>query len=177
MIAEGNNEMFQSYSDYIMEADDFYSHNSVPDIIAAHLKKLLSFEKYYPEHEDPHRQNMWIVNPFLEHKETVPFHEETLQLIELSSDKRLESTFNSTSNSKFWIRMKNEYPNLHELPMRFPLCFSTTYLCETAFSAMTVLKTKQRNRLQLSDCLRLSITSIHPRINKLTNRKQQQKSH
>ena len=49
MIAEGNNEMFQSFSDYtIMEADDFYSQNSVSDIIAAHLK-MLSFEKYYPE--------------------------------------------------------------------------------------------------------------------------------
>jgi len=46
MIAEGNNEIFQLYSDYIMEADDFYSQNSVSDITAAHLKTLLlSFEK------------------------------------------------------------------------------------------------------------------------------------
>ena len=115
MIAEGNNEMFQSFSDYIMEADDFYSQNSVSDIIAAQLKMLLlSFEKYYPEHENPQRPNTWILNPFVEHKETALSHEETLQLIELSSDKGLGSTFNSTSNSKFWIRMKNEYPNLHE---------------------------------------------------------------
>jgi len=28
--------------------------------------------------------------------------------------------------------MKNEYPNLHEIAMRFLLCFSITYLCETA---------------------------------------------
>jgi len=60
--------MFQSYSDYIMEADDFYSQNSVSDITAAHLKMVLSFEKYYPEHEDPWRQNMWIVNPLLNTK-------------------------------------------------------------------------------------------------------------
>jgi len=73
--------------------------------------------------------------------------------------------------------MKNEYPNLHEIAMRFLLCFSTTYLRETAFSATTVLNTKQRNRLQLSDSLLLAITSVHPRINKLTERKQQQKSH
>ena len=32
---------------------------------------------------------MWIVNPFVEHKETALSHEETLQLIELSSDKGL----------------------------------------------------------------------------------------
>jgi len=109
MIAEGNIEMFQSFSGYIMEADDFYSQSSVLDIIAAHLKMLLPFEKYYPEREDPQRQNMWIVNPYVEHKETALSHEETLQLIELSSGKGLVSTFNSTSNSEFWIRMKNEY--------------------------------------------------------------------
>jgi len=119
---------------------------------------------------------MWTVNPFVEHKGTALPREEPLQLIELSSDKELESTFNSMSNSKFWIRIKNECPNLHEMAVRFLLCFSTRYLCETAFSAMTVLKTKQRNRLKLFDCLRLVITSIHPRINKLTDRKQQQKS-
>jgi len=49
-----------------------------------------------------------------------------------------------------WIRMKNEYPNLHEIAMKFHFRFSTMYLCETAFSATTVLKTKQRNCLQLS---------------------------
>ena len=68
MVAEGNNETFRSYSDYIMEADDFYSQNSVSDIIAAHLNMLLSFETYYPEHEGPRRQNMWIVNHCVEHK-------------------------------------------------------------------------------------------------------------
>jgi len=55
--------------------------------------------------------------------------------------------------------MKNEYPHLHERAARFLPCFPTIYLCETAFSAMTVLKTKQRNRLQISYCLSLSIAS------------------
>jgi len=89
MIAEGNNEMSQSYSDYIMEADNFYPHNSVSDIIAAHLQTLLllSFQKYYPEHEVPRRQNMWIVNPFVEHKATTLSHKETLHLIEFSFNK------------------------------------------------------------------------------------------
>jgi len=112
--------------------------------------------------------------PFFEHKQTALSHEETLQL---SSNKGMESTFNFMSDSKFWIRMKYEYPNLHEIVMRFLLCFSTTYLCETAFFAMTVLKMKQRNCLKLSDCLCLAITSIHSRINKLMERKQRQKSH
>ena len=40
--------------------------------------------------------------------------------------------------------MKNEYPYLHEISMRILLCFCTTYLCEIAFSAMTVLKNKEK---------------------------------
>ena len=160
MTAEGNNEMFQSYSDYIMETDDFYSQKWVSSIVAAHLKMLLSFEKYYPENEDPRRQNMWTVNPFVEHKQTALSHEEAFQLIELSSNKGLGSTFSSMSNSKFWIGMKNECPNLHEIAMWFLLCFSTTYLRETAFAAMTVLKTKQRNSLQLSVSVWLSLQFI-----------------
>jgi len=67
--------------------------------------------------------------------------------------------------------------NLHETTMRFLLCFSTTYLRETAFSAMTLFKTKQGNRLQLSDCLCLAVTSFHPKINKVTDSKQQPKTH
>jgi hypothetical protein len=49
-----------------MEADDVYSQNLVTDIIAAHLKMLLLFEKCYPEYEDPRRPKyyMWTVNPF-----------------------------------------------------------------------------------------------------------------
>ena len=60
-------QIFKPYSAYIMEADDFYSRNSVSDIISADLK--MSFGKYYPEHENPRRQNLWVVNPFDEQKE------------------------------------------------------------------------------------------------------------
>jgi len=50
MTAEGNNETFHSYPDCIMEVGDFYSQNSVSNIIAAYLKMMMmmSFEKYYP---------------------------------------------------------------------------------------------------------------------------------
>jgi len=62
MIATENNEIFQSYSDNIMEADNFYSHNSVSDIITAHPKMLLSFESIIPNMRFPGEKNMWIVN-------------------------------------------------------------------------------------------------------------------
>jgi hypothetical protein len=67
--------------------------NLVSNIIAANLR-MLSFEKYFLEHEDPRRQNMWFVNPFIEHNKTALSHEEAVQIIELSSDKGLESSLN-----------------------------------------------------------------------------------
>jgi len=45
--------MSQSYSDYIMEADDFYSQNSVSDITAAQLRMLLLFESIIPNMRIP----------------------------------------------------------------------------------------------------------------------------
>jgi hypothetical protein len=129
MTAGENDEMFQSYSDGIVETNDFYSQNSVSDIITTKLKIFLFlFKKYYPKYEDPRKQNMWIVAPFVEHKETAFSHEENLQCIELSSDKGPESAFNSSSNSKFWIRMTNEYLNLPEVAMRFLVCFPTRFV-------------------------------------------------
>jgi hypothetical protein len=100
------------------------------------------------------------VKPFVELKGTALSYEQTNQIIELILDKGLESTFNCKSSSKFCITMKNEYLKLHEKAMRFLLCFSTTNLCETAFSAMTMLKTKQRNRVQLSVTVWLSLKFI-----------------
>jgi hypothetical protein len=84
---------------------------------------------------------------------------------------------NSMSNSKYWIRKKNEYPNSLKLERGLLLRFSPTYFCGTAFSAMTVLDTKQRNRLQLCVCLRLAVTSVRPRIKMLTDTMQKQRSH
>jgi hypothetical protein len=91
---------------------------------------------------------MWIINPFIEHKGTSLPYEELGEHTELSSDKELEMPFKATSASQFWIKVRTAYPKLHVRAVKFRLCFSTTYLCEAAFSTMTLQKTKQRNRLQ-----------------------------
>jgi hypothetical protein len=105
--------------------------------------------------------------PFLNTK-TALSHEETFQLIELSSDNGLESTFNSViwnfEKNKKWISKFTWNSN------EIYLCFPTTYLCETAFLC-------QSEQPHATFYLRLAIASIHLTINKLTDRKQQQKSH
>jgi hypothetical protein len=92
---------------------------------------------------------------FHEQKGTSLPYEEVEELIELSSDKELEILFKTTTASQFWIKVKIEYSKLHVRAVRFLLCFSATYLCEAAISAMALLKSKQRNRFQLTNCLRL----------------------
>lgn len=61
--------------------------------------------------------------------------------------------------------------------MKALLPFATTYLCEAGFSALTVTKTKYRNRLQPEDDLRCSLTSKSPRFEELVNTLQCQGSH
>lgn len=148
---------------------------STMKVIADHLDSLSkAFKDYFPD--DPRKGNLWIVNPFLKHDNTLTLVEEE-KLIELSNDLGLKALFGTVSVPKFWIQARSEYPELYSKAMKFLLPFSTTYLCEAAFSAMTVIKTKQRNRLQVNHALRLAVTNLDPRLEKLINNKEQQTSH
>lgn len=71
---------------------------------------------------------------------------------------------------EFWIRMKAEYAELSEIAIKLLLNFTSTYLCETSFSAMTVIKTKQRNRLNAENAMRIAISNIEPRIKRLAQK-------
>lgn len=63
--------------------------------------------------------------------------------------------------------MSKEYPNLSQRAIKILLNFSSTYLCETSFSAMTLIKTKQRNRLDAANAMRVALSNIEPDITKL----------
>jgi hypothetical protein len=86
IIAEGNNEIFQSCSDYNCGSRWFpFTEFSFGYYCSAPEEEeeeevdddddddaiVVVFEKYYPEHEDPRGQNMWIVNPFAKHRESI----------------------------------------------------------------------------------------------------------
>ena len=57
------------------------------------------------------------------------------------------------------------------------LPFPTTYLYEAGFSAVTATKTKYRNKLDISNTLRVSLSPITPRWDRLIAKKQAQSSH
>ena len=47
----------------------------------------------------------------------------------------------------FWIAVKEEYPSLVKKALTILMQFSTSYLCELAFSTLRNIKSKQRERL------------------------------
>ena len=166
--------MFPMLSEFIETTPELDT-TSTLKVIVDHLDSLSkAFKDYFPD--DPRKGNLWIINPFLTHENALTLAEEE-KLIELSSDLGLKALFGTVSVPKFWIHVRSEYPELYTKAMKFLLPFSTTYLCEAAFSAMTVIKTKQRNRLQVNHALRLAVSNLDPRLEKLINNKEQQASH
>jgi hypothetical protein len=58
--------------------------------------------------------------------------------------------------------------------------FGSTYVCESAFSALKQIKSKTRNRIEsasLESSLRLCLTELTVDIDKLVSEKQWQSSH
>ncbi|CAI6376269.1 unnamed protein product [Macrosiphum euphorbiae] len=148
-------------------------------VIKTHLSKLKNkLLKYFPPSHDIRSNNMWILNPFLpcENHELSLLNES--QLLELSSDKLLEQSFNTKNLNQFWISLRNEYPNLYEEALKKLVPFATTYLCESGFSTLTTIKTKARNKLDVEPTMRISFTnSIEAQIDSLVKQHQDQGSH
>lgn len=97
------------------------------------------------------------------------------QLLELKNDGGLKTVFNSTPLTSFWIKASIEYIEISTLALKTLLPFPTSYLCEAGFSAMTATKTRLRNRLDVRNILRVSLSTITYDV--LVAAKQSQGSH
>ena len=115
-------------------------------------------------------------SPFTVKVDDIP---ETAQeeFIELINSDAARNDFSSMSVTKFWIKCLQSYPVLSETVLRLLLPFPTTYLCETGFSSLLVIKSKYRSRLVVEDDLRCALAKTVPRISDLVRKKQPQPSH
>ncbi|CAM4588704.1 unnamed protein product [Lepidochelys olivacea] len=135
------------------------------------------FEFYFPAEEDPRKGTGWVRNPFIPLKDDLTVIMED-KLLELAADKRLKMSFETTTSlASFWIKVKAEYPELSEIALKTLLPFPSTYLCETGFSTMSVMKTKYRNSMDSHSPLCVALSSIEPQLDKLTKKKQAHLSH
>ena len=138
------------------------------DDICSHLETLKSqFENYFPTSYDGYS---WIRDPFQCDIENNKLSlNEREQLIELSNDTGLKMKFEAEGMVNFWTSspVKREYRELSKGALKIIIQFASMYLCEKGFSSLTEIKTKYRNRLDVSADLRLKLTSIHPNIEQL----------
>ena len=77
----------------------------------------------------------------------------------------------------FWLRMASSYPEISKNALKKLLPFSSTWLCESAFSTHLNVKTKQRNRLEVEQDIRCALSSTEPRIKNLVAKVQSHPSH
>jgi hypothetical protein len=127
--------------------------------ICDHLSTLAnSFENYF-KYDDAIEGSQWIRNPF-----TFDMDDDNQlkdELIELKSKAMLQKAFETKSADAFW--------SSHEVRIGFPalaseaivkfIPFVTTYLCESGFSTMLIIKTKFRNRLDVRNDMRLALSN------------------
>uniref|UniRef100_A0A8C5QIQ5 Uncharacterized protein n=1 Tax=Leptobrachium leishanense TaxID=445787 RepID=A0A8C5QIQ5_9ANUR len=144
--------------------------NELKKTIIEHLAKLQErFNDYFPEQ---HRDDGWIHDPFGIKLESVmlPSNEES-QLVELSCDQMLKKKLTEITLSQFWCSVMTEYPSIATHAIKIILPFSTTYHCESGFSVLVQLKTKNRNRLDIEHDLRVALSTITPDFETLINSK------
>lgn len=139
----------------------------------------------------------WVRNPFIDSAyETALFTtDEESELIDIKNDRGLKLQYSklvediaresklkkikiNVDVSSFWINLLHEYPKISRKAMNAILPFSTSYICEAAFSSMNAIKSKNRSQLKnLEDDMRVCLSTIRPRRNLIMKRKQSQISH
>ena len=134
-----------------------------------------SFKSYCP---DDLNFELWIRNPFLADLDAVCDDDLAKDdLIELRTMQMLRNDFNSKNVTEFWCSLTHAYPRLVKRAMVTLLPLATSYLCESGFSALVAIKTKQRNRLNVKDDMRVALSKTIPQFHVLVEKKQQQHSH
>lgn len=177
-VESGSLEMFPFTDEYIISNNISKKDTPITKIIVNHLKDMeVHMHRYFPNDIDTQQ---WICNPFSIEMEEINFLNLKAQeeFAELTSDTTLRLRFSQVPVHEFWIEIKSEYPLLSEMAMNKLLPFCTTYLCESAFSTLTYIKSKYRSTLiNVENLLRSAITQIEPRFNYLCKNKQSHPSH
>ena len=168
-VASGNLDMFHTFA-CISDVDD-----EIRDEVADHLGTLQTeFKSYFPELS---RDAFTLVrNPFRVDIEQV---DDELQdeLIDLRNDSGCRDLFEDVPVTEFWIQVSSSYPQISKNCLMKLLPFTTTWLCESAFSSLLNIKSKPRNRLDVAADIRCALSSTAPRIKSLVDKLQQQPSH
>ena len=146
-------------------------------LIQTHLQVLRDeFCRYFPDIEEESLEWMLIRNPFFTDVEDVPVYIQE-EFLDMKCNSSAKDDFNRLSLEEFWLKYLAMYHNVSLLALRVIVRFSSTYLCEAAFSTLVFIKNKCRNRMDIENDMRCAISETPPRIKKLVEQKQLHPSH
>ncbi|KAI6656267.1 Zinc finger protein [Oopsacas minuta] len=150
---------------------------NVNESIRIHLDILRNeFLRYFPDIQEERPEWKLIRNPFLTDVSNVP---EVLQeeFLDMKHNSSAMDDFNNLSLEKFWVKYLPMYLDLSQLALRVLVQFSSTYLCETRFSTLVLIKSKYRSRMFVEADLRCALSETTPGIKNIVAKKQIQQSH
>lgn len=155
----------------------------VPVELAQQIKEHLAslkkeFNRYFSsEFEGAEEIQMTLArNPFRCEVESLPDDIQE-ELLELKNSTVTKEEFQLLGLSDFWAKMLPVFPNTAKFALKVLIPFSSTYLCESGFSTLLIIKSKVRNRLNPESDMRCSLSITSPRISDLVSQKQSQPSH
>ena len=98
-------------------------------------------------------------------------------MIDFRTREKLKHDLNFMSRDSFWSLQLESFPNLARrvLYNLFPL--ATTYLCESGFSTLVNIKTKNTNELYVEQDLRCDLSKASPTFEEIISNKNEQCTH
>ncbi|XP_063902632.1 zinc finger BED domain-containing protein 5-like [Zophobas morio] len=177
-VKQKNLEMFPNVDECVKTYKVEEQHIKIVFVtIENHLAMLAkNFKKYFFADENLLAGYDWVRDPFQNTPDGLSTPEEEI-FIDFTASGEIKRQFSNKPLFEFWASLDNEFSALKTRALRILLPFSTSYLCETGFSAMAAMKTKYRSRLNVEKELRVSISQIKPRFENLCAAKQAQGSH
>ncbi|XP_036358063.1 zinc finger BED domain-containing protein 5-like [Octopus sinensis] len=173
-INNQNYDCFETFETFVMENKAKVDDGLIIEI-SEHLNKLNeSFEFYFHKEMNTMQQKRWIMNPFQPDVTTGISTKVDEELIDLSEDSSLKMTFNTQKLVQFWASLQTSYPIISTEALKVLLPFTSSYISEAGFSAMVGIKSKYRNKLQLSNSLLLKLSRIEPDVNSIIERSKKQ---
>ena len=178
-INNRNYDCFKTLKTFIIETESEVDDGIISEI-SEHLSKLKeSFEFYFHEEMNAMQQKRWIMNLFQSAMTTGISTKADEELIGFSEDFSSEMNFSTRKLLQFWVSLQTSYPLISTESLKVPVAFSLSYKCIAGFSAIVGIKSKFRNKLQLSNSLRLKLSQIEINIKFIieSSKKQDHASH
>ena len=176
-VAKGNAASFPNL-DIALAESRIELEGELKTEVEAHLRLLKQeFERYFPDLVDTELAEWKMTrNPFRLNEDILP---DDLQeeFVEMKCNSVAKDDFEAMSLTDFWTKYVHIYKSVGSVALRTFLPFSSTYLCESGFSALVNIKTKHRNKLNCEADLRCVLSATKPRIKLLVSQKQLHPSH